>query len=66
MDASGPGATVKRGLAAPIETIARFQAGFLASEDFRRISNFHGFTWVAKKFHGFQAWMLKDLARWLR
>ena len=34
--------------AAPIETFARFQAGFLSSEDFHRflsiISDFHGFS----------------------
>ena len=35
----------KEGLAAPIETFARFQAGFLSSEDFHRfllnIIDFH-------------------------
>ena len=34
--------------AAPIETFARFQAGFLSSEDFHRflliIIDFHGFS----------------------
>ena len=33
-----PGTRVKIRLAALIETIARFQAGFFSSEDFRRIS----------------------------
>ena len=38
----------KRRPAAPIETFARFQAGFLSSEDFHRflliIIDFHGFS----------------------
>ena len=33
-----PGTMVKGGAAAHLETLARFQAGFLSSEDFRRIS----------------------------
>ena len=43
--------------AAPIETFARFQAGFLSSEDFHRflliIIDFHGFSWIFMDFHGF-------------
>ena len=39
---------LKGGPAAPIETFARFQAGFLSSEDFHRflliIIVFHGFS----------------------
>ena len=35
---------------APIETIARFQAGFLSSEDFHRFLSifidFHAFSWI--------------------
>ena len=38
-------------LAALEETIARFQAGFLSTEDFHRISrisiDFHEFSWIA-------------------
>ena len=33
----GRGLTLEMGLAAPIETCARFHAGFLASGDFHRI-----------------------------
>ena len=47
----------KEGLAAPIETFARFQAGFLSSEDFHRFLSifidFHGFSSIFKDFHGF-------------
>ena len=37
----------KEGLDAPIETFARFQAGFLSSEDF------HRFPWVFIDLYGF-------------
>ena len=33
--------------AAPLETFARFQAGFLSSEDF------HGFLWIFMVFYRF-------------
>ena len=49
---------LKNGGAALIETFARFQAGFLSSEDFHRnswISNdfidFHGFSKISMDFH---------------
>ena len=42
-----PGTTVKGGTAAHLETFARFQAGFLSSEDFRRIS------WIFIDFYQF-------------
>ena len=55
------GVWVAKGLkaqpAAPIETFAGFQAGFLSSEDFHRllliIVDFHGFSWIFIDFHGF-------------
>ena len=41
--------------AAPIETFARFQAGFLPSKDFRRFLlifiGFHRFSWILMDFH---------------
>ena len=41
---------LKGGPAAPIETFARFQAGFLSSEDFHRFiqifMDFHRFSWI--------------------
>ena len=40
----------KIGPAAPISTFARFQAGFLSSEDFH---GFHIFSWISIDFHGF-------------
>ena len=47
----------KKQPAAPIETFARFQAGFLSSEDFHRflliIIDFHGFSKIFIDFHGF-------------
>ena len=50
------------GLVAPTPTFARFQAGFLASEDFHRISymfiDVHAFPgWIVTDFHGF-AWIV--------
>ena len=43
--------------AAPIETFARFQAGFLSSEDFHRFllifMVFYRFPWIFIDFHGF-------------
>ena len=43
--------------AAPIETFARFQAGFLSSEDFHRflliIIDLCGFSQIFIDFHGF-------------
>ena len=43
--------------AAPIETFARFQAGFLSSEDFHRFLLIfidpHGFSQIFVDFHGF-------------
>ena len=48
--------------AAPIETFARFQAGFLSSEDFHRlldsrlVIDYHRFSWIFIDFidfHGF-------------
>ena len=48
----------KEGLAAPIETFARFQAGFLSSEDFRRflwiIIDSHRFSRIFVDFHDFR------------
>ena len=47
----------KEGPAAPIGTFARFQAGFLSSEDFHRflsiIIDFHGFSKIFIDFVGF-------------
>ena len=53
-----PKATLrKKRPAALIETFARFQAGFLSSEDFHRflwiIIDFHGFSEIFSDFHGF-------------
>ena len=55
---------LKAGPAAPIETFARFQAGFLLSEDFHRILlifmvfyRFHRFSyisWILNDFHVFR------------
>ena len=43
--------------AAPIETFARFQAGFLSSEDFHRFPSicmvFQRFSWILVDFHVF-------------
>ena len=43
---------LKKQPAAPIETLARFQAGFLSSEDFHRFLSifidFHGFSWISE------------------
>ena len=48
---------LKRQPAAPIETFARFQAGFLSSEDFHRflliIIDYYGFTKIFIGFHVF-------------
>ena len=56
--------SLKERPAAPIETFARFQAGFLSSEEFHRISvifiDFHRFWWI---FMYFGVWMLKLLKR---
>ena len=47
----GCSARLKTQPAAPIETFARFQAGFLSSEDFHRFplifTVFHRFRWIA-------------------
>ena len=47
----------KGGPAAPIETFARFQAGFLSSEDFHRFLSifidFHRFSSILLDFHIF-------------
>ena len=55
MDAYG----LKRQPAAPIETFARFRAGFLSSEDFHRISQifivFHRFSQIFIDFHIFRS-----------
>ena len=55
----------KEGLAAPIETFARFQAGFLSSEDFHRfllifidLYDFHRFSEILLDFRDFGAWVL--------
>ena len=49
---------VKRQPAAPKETFARFQAGFLSSEDFHRFLwifiGFHNFSWILMDFHVFR------------
>ena len=49
---------------APIKTFARFQAGFLSSDDFHHLFHifieFHRFAWISTDFHvlhGFGAWM---------
>ena len=52
---------LKRGPAAPIETFARFQAGFLSSEDFHRflsifldLYGFYRFSKILVDFHVFR------------
>ena len=61
MDFHDFGVWVPQGLTgqpvAPIETFARFQAGFLSSEDFHCFLSifidFHGSTWIFIDFHRF-------------
>jgi len=45
----------KEGLAAPIETFARFQAGFLSSEDFSFSVDYHRFLWIFIDFYRFSS-----------
>ena len=56
---------LKAGPAAPIQTFARFQAGFLSSVDFHRFLSifidFHRFSQILLDFRGFGAWMLTAL-----
>ena len=63
---------LKGGPAAPIETFARFQVGFLSSEDSQRILSifigFHRFSQIFMDFNGFSlifidfgAWVLTAL-----
>ena len=52
-----PGTAVKARPATLIETFARFQAGFLSSEDVH--SNLKNFI----DFHGFRVWLFENLSR---
>ena len=52
---------LKKRLAAPMETFARFQAGFLSSNDFHRfrsifidLYDFHRFSLILMDFHVFR------------
>ena len=49
---------LESGPAAPIETFARFQAGFLSSDDFHCVLlifiGFHRFSWILLDFHVFR------------
>ena len=53
------------GPAAPIETFARFQAGFLSSEDFHRFpsifNDFHGFPLILMDFRRSGVIMFQNL-----
>ena len=56
---------LKIGPVAPVETFARFQVGFLSSEDFHCFlwifMDFHEFSYILMNFHDFGVWVLKLL-----